>query len=318
MTKRILITGALGHIGSKFIQGLKTGQFDEVRMIDNLSTQRYASLFHLPEDIPFKFYEDDILTADLEKLTEGVNIVTHLAAITDAPRSFERREEVEKVNYEGTKRLAEACLNNRTKLLFPSTTSVYGSQENVVDENCPVEDLKPQSPYAEYKLKSEQMLHMMGKKQGLDFIICRFGTIFGTSVGMRFHTAVNKFCWQAVMRLPITVWRTALHQYRPYLELTDAVKAIQFIIEKDLYDGRVYNVLTVNTTVNNIIEVISQYVPELSIQYVDTEIMNQLSYEVSNSKFMRKGFQFRGDLQSGIRDTIQLLNGVKNETEQLK
>ena len=68
----------------------------------------------------------------------------------------------------------------------------------------------------------------MREKAGLRFITCRFGTIFGTSIGMRFHTAVNKFCWQAVIGQPITVWRTALHQYRPYLDLKDAVKAIVY------------------------------------------------------------------------------------------
>ena len=56
-------------------------------------------------------------------------------------------------------------------------------------------------------------------KKGLKGVSCRFGTIFGASPGMRFHTAVNKFCWQAVMGQPITVWSTAYDQKRPYLEV---------------------------------------------------------------------------------------------------
>ena len=59
--KRILITGALGHIGSKLIHNIKPGEFEEVHMIDNLSTQRYASLFNLPKGVNFKFIEGDIL-----------------------------------------------------------------------------------------------------------------------------------------------------------------------------------------------------------------------------------------------------------------
>ena len=62
---KILITGALGHIGSKLIHSLKPGEYAEVIMIDNLSTQRYASLFNLPEGVNFKFYEEDILKADV-------------------------------------------------------------------------------------------------------------------------------------------------------------------------------------------------------------------------------------------------------------
>ncbi len=228
---RILITGALGHIGSKLIHNIESGEFEDVLLIDNMLTQRYASLFNLPNGVNFKFYEEDILKADLDVLLVGVDWVIHLAAITDAAGSFNQRDEIEKVNYDGTKRVAEACIETGTKLLFPSTTSVYGSQSEQVDETCPIEELQPQSPYAEYKLKSEQMLKEMSDKQGLKFIICRFGTIFGTSIGMRFHTAVNKFCWHAVMGQPLTVWKTAMDQKRPYLGVKDAVRSINFIIE---------------------------------------------------------------------------------------
>ncbi len=108
-------------------------------------------------------------------------------------------------------------------LFYVSTTSVYGTQEAEVDENCTLEELKPQSPYAETKLKEESLLKEMGLKSDLRFIICRFGTIFGASPGMRFHTAVNKFCFQSVIGSPVTVWRTALNQVRPYLDLDEAV-----------------------------------------------------------------------------------------------
>ena len=131
MSKRILITGALGHIGSKLIHSINFDEFEEVRIIDNLSTQRYASLFNLPKSIKFRFVEDDILEADMTALIKNMDVVIHLAAITDAPASFGRREEVEQVNYVGTKLVAEACIETGARLLFPSTTSVYGVQSGV-------------------------------------------------------------------------------------------------------------------------------------------------------------------------------------------
>jgi len=309
MNQRILITGALGHIGSGLIHSITPDEFKEVRMVDNLSTQRYASLFNLPAGVNFTFIEDDILKADMKVLTRDVDVVVHLAAITDAASSFERRKEVEKVNYQGTKRLAQACIENNVRLLFPSTTSVYGSQSEVVDENCSIEELKPQSPYADYKLKSEQMLQEMGLRKGLKFVSCRFGTIFGTSIGMRFHTAVNKFCWQAVMGQPITVWRTALNQRRPYLDLKDALGAIWFIIKHDIFDCRKYNILTTNKTVKDIVDIISNHVTETTVSYVDTRIMNQLSYTVLNKRFTEMGFEFKGSLEQGIAETIKLVSG---------
>ena len=194
---RILLTGGLGHIGSRFIHDLRPGDFQEVIILDNLATQRYCSLFNLPDGVPFRFIEADILTADLVSLFAGVDAVIHLAAITNAAASFEIQDKVEQVNYTGTEQVARACLTTGSKLLFLSTTSVYGTQNEVVDENCTAEELKPQSPYATSKLRSEFLLQELGKTQGLQFGIFRFGTIYGTSPGMRFHTAVNKFCWQS-------------------------------------------------------------------------------------------------------------------------
>jgi len=250
------------------------------------------------------------MTADLAALFQGADAVVHLAAITNATASFDIQEKVEEVNFAGTERVARACIEAGCALIFPSTTSVYGTQAEVVDENCSSDDLKPQSPYAESKLKAERLLQALGETEGLRFVICRFGTIFGTSVGMRFHTAINKFCWQAVMGQPITVWRTALNQNRPYLELGDGIRSLKFILQKGLYDGGLYNVVTVNTSVKSIVDIIRTHIPDLEIQYVDTRIMNQLSYHVSNQLFRNLGFEFAGDLEKGIGDTIQLLRNA--------
>jgi UDP-glucose 4-epimerase len=312
---KIVVTGALGHIGSRLIRELPT-MFPgaEIVLIDNLSTQRYCSLFNLSASGQYYFLEADVLTADLTSIFDGASVVVHLAAITDATNSFKIKETVEQVNFTGTKRVVEACRNVDCALIFPSTTSVYGSQADEVDENCPLSDLKPQSPYAEAKLRAERLLQNIGEERGLSFVTCRFGTIFGTSDGMRFHTAINKFCWQAVMGQPLTVWRTALHQHRPYLDLSDAVEAIKFIIHKKLYDGRVYNVVTTNTSISRIVNIISGYLPNVSIEYVDTQIMNQLSYNVSNNRFSDLGFEFKGNLEQGIRNTIDLLKGIRQDS----
>ena len=303
---KVVVTGALGHIGSSLIRQLKGA--DEIIMVDNLLTQRYASLFDLPENKKYKFILADVTRDDLTEIFSGADYVIHLAAITDAETSHEKPAEVEQVNLEGTKRVAEACLKTGSKLFFPSTTSVYGSQEKVVDEACT--ELKPQSPYAESKLAAEKYLAEKGKA-GLKFVICRFGTIFGWSVGMRFHTAVNKFIWQAVNGLPLSVWQTAWQQKRPYLDLNDCVSAVNFILKKDLFDGEIYNVLTSNFTVENIVEAIKKFIPDLKVDFVSSPIMNQLSYDVSDDKLKKVGFKPQGNLEKGIKDTISHLEVLR-------
>lgn len=304
----ILITGPLGHIGSHLIHNLDTSVFTgDILLMDNLESRRFPSLYNLPKSSTFRFIHEDILTADFDKYLRGVAAVIHLAAVTDAEGSHKIPEQVEAVNFHGLRRVADACLAHGVKLLFPSTTSVYGSQASLVDETCT--ELQPQSPYAEAKLNSEKYLRALSA-QGLQCAICRFGTIFGHSIGMRYDTAVNRFTWQAATGLPLTVWSTAWKQKRPYLYLGDCVKAINFIVEHDLFDGEIYNVLTSNFTVEDVVSAIRHFIPGVAVSHVDSPIMNQLSYEVDDAKFRALGYRPAGRLSDGIHETIATLEGI--------
>ena len=309
---RVVVTGALGHIGSALIRALPHGTFEKVVLFDDLLTQRYCSLFNLPDGTSYQFVEGDVLTADLERIFAGADAVVHLAAITNAAASFDNQEQVERVNFEGTERVARACAKVGAGMIFLSTTSVYGVSEGVVDESCPEADLQPQSPYATSKRKAELLLGKLGAEHSLRFVTLRFGTIYGVSVGMRFHTAINKFVWQACMGSPLTVWRTALDQKRPYLELGDAVRALRFFLEPGRLDNETYNVLTDNTTVGDIVERIRLHVPDTVVHLVDNRIMNQLSYTVANEKLRKLGFEFEGDLGASIKQSVELLRNARS------
>lgn len=310
---KIIVTGAIGHIGSYIIRDL--GLFfpdSKIVMIDNMMTQRFPSLFNLSHQVNYQFIEGDVSHINLEPIFNGADVVIHLAAITDAAGSVDRAEEVEANNFQSTLNVSKACLKANVSLIALSSTSVYGSQKDQVDENCTESELKPQSPYADTKLREEELIRDLSINQGLKAIHCRFGTIFGASPGMRFHTAVNKFCWQAVMNQPISVWSTAYDQKRPYLDLLDASRAIAFIIKNNIFDGQIYNVLTANATVRQVVETIKEFVPTLEIEFVDNRIMNQLSYEVMCDRFKSKGFVFSGNMRRGIQDTIELIRNSNN------
>lgn len=304
---RVVVTGALGHIGSRLIRELPAAwPGSEVVMLDNLATQRYASLYDLPASGVYEFVEGDILSVDLEPLFAGADAVIHLAALTNGART-DLRGQMERVNVEGTERVARACAAAGVALLFPSTTSVYGVADGVVGEDGSPDELRPQSPYAGWKLQSENLIRSLGERDGLRFAIFRMGTIFGPSVGMRFHTAVNQFCWRAVTGQPIEVWSTASHQFRPYLDLEDAVRAMTFMLRRQQFDGRVYNVLTLNATVTHVVDILSRFVPNVRVTYVDSPLMNRLSFYVDNARFAQLGFAFSGSLERGIAETVALL-----------
>jgi len=165
---KLVVTGAIGHIGSYIIRDLAV-QFPgaEIVMIDNMMTQRFASLFNLPSLGNYRFIEGDITNMDLRPLLDQAHAVIHLAAITDAAGSFDKAAQLEANNYQATLNVAEACVESGARLIALSSTSVYGTQNAVVAEECSVDELKPQSPYAETKLKEEKLVSKLHLGKGL-------------------------------------------------------------------------------------------------------------------------------------------------------
>ncbi|HJO33051.1 MAG TPA: SDR family oxidoreductase [Anaerolineales bacterium] len=309
----VLVTGGLGHIGSELIRRLaENRRVRAITILDNLLTQRYASLFDLPKEVKYTFVEGDVLAPDdVAQVMRGVDAVVHLAAITNAEGSFDISEKVQSVNYGGTRNVVQACAQRGVlPLLFPSTTSVYGPVSGIAREDCDRSELCPQSPYATSKLAAEDEILAATERGEISGVVLRLGTIFGPSLGMRFHTAVNKFIFSAVTGRPLTVWSDAVELVRPYLALEDAVAAIEFILDRPEAAGQVYNVVTLNATLDQLIDVVRSNAPEIIIEYTSTRLLNQVSYRVDDSKIRELGFSYRGNLAAGVRGTFELLSGV--------
>ena len=306
MGLKFLVTGGLGHIGSKLVREYaKRDDIELIRIMDNFLVQRYCSLFNLPNGKRYEFIEGDIMNdGDLKKAMKDIDIVIHLASITDAPSTISKPQETERVNFEGTKKALDAAISAGVKkFLFPSSTSVYGEAEGIVDEEF--KDFKPSTPYAETKLNSERLLQSVGKEGKIHTVVLRMGTIFGTSIGMRFHTAINKFCYLAAMNRPLTVWDSALNSRRPYLGLNDNIKAFEFL-EKNGKSGEVYNVVTKNYSMQDVIDSIKEFIPVVKIEITKSPIINQKPYHASNEKMKSLGFEFKDDLRSSMKETIEL------------
>ena len=309
---RLVITGGLGHIGSGVLKKISSFyRVNKVLVIDNLLSNRFNVLFNITDDkkIKFNYLNRDILSLDLNKILKKNDIIIHLAAITNATESFKIRNKVFNNNFLSTKKIANACIKKNAKCIFFSSTSVYGSSKKIMLESDK-KNLKPQSPYAECKIKEENYINKVfkNKKKG-KMVILRLGTIFGVSEGIRFHTAVNKFCFQAATKNPLTIWKTAYNQKRPYLDLNDVIRSIKFIIERNLFDNDTYNLASQNLTIRQLISKIKKY-KKIKINYVSSKIMNQLSFTVNCDKIKKKGFRFKGNLDQQIKDTLNLFRGI--------
>ena len=309
----VLVTGGLGHIGAALIRHLaKSWRVRAITILDNLLTQRYASLFDLPKEGDYTFVEGDVLEPeDVARAMRGVDAVVHLAAITNAENSFDISEQVQAVNCGGTRNVVEACIQQGVRpLVFPSTTSVYGPVSGIAREECDRSELCPQSPYATSKLAAEQEILAASERGDINGVVLRLGTIFGPSPGMRFHTAVNKFIFFAVTGRALTVWSDAVELVRPYLALEDGVAAIEFMLERPEAAGQVYNVVTLNATLDQVIDAVRSNIPSVEIEYTKTRLLNQVSYHVDDKKIRELGFSYSGNLADGVKETFDLLRGV--------
>ena len=306
---KVLITGALGHIGSYVAENIhKISKIKETILVDNFESNRFNSLYNLNKKSKLKFYIRDLNNKNSLNSFRNIDYLIHCASMTNAEKSFGRKNQMYKNNLNCLNTVINFCNSKKVKLVHISSTSVYGKQAKVVDENCEKKYLKPQSPYAKIKLIEENLLK---KQRKLKYTTFRFGTIAGVSKGIRFHTAVNKFCFNAALNENITVYKTALHQYRPYLSVRDAFKIFKFCIEKDFFKNDIYNALSGNFTVNQILKKIKKIKKKIKVTFVSSEIMNQLSYHVDDTKLKNEGLLLNSSLDIDIKDTLKLFNYLK-------
>ncbi|RPG55396.1 MAG: SDR family oxidoreductase [Flavobacteriales bacterium TMED235] len=300
---KILITGGLGHIGSFVIKNFtKNKKIKKIFVIDNISNQRFPVLLSMNSS-KIRFLYGDTADKKLYKKIPKVNIVLHLASITNAEKSFDIKKEIYKNNFGSFKNIINFCKKNNSKLIHISSTSVYGPQKNIVDEK--LEKLFPQSPYAIIKLKEENLLKNQKK---VKYISLRFGTISGFSEGMRFHTAVNKFCFNSVMGIKIPIWGKAIKLYRPYLSLSDAQKTLKFVIENNFFPSDIFNILSENKTVREIINIIKKNNQKPKLKFINSRILNQDSYKISKNKIQKFGLNLNSKISKDIKTTLKKLS----------
>ena len=308
---KILITGGLGHIGSYLIENIGKIKFvKKIYVIDNFSTSRYCSLFNLPKtDKKIYFYQKDLAAANELKNFKNTDIVINLASLTDAESSLKIKNKVYKNNLGIFKNILTYCKKNSSKLIHISSTSVYGEQRGLVDENC--KKLRPKSPYAKVKVIEENILKK--NKDKISFVSYRFGTISGVSMGMRFHTAINKFCFCALLGKPLPVWKSMMNKPRPYLSLKDAFKVIKFTIENNFFNNETFNILSQHLTLKKIISFFRKYQKTIRIKHVKSKLINQYSYKISNKKFSQRALILKSNIHHDIKSTLKIFKNINNE-----
>ena len=173
---RYLITGVAGFIGSSIARAL-VADGHEVRGIDNLSTGNLANLEEIRGSVDFR--EADLQdAAAMRSACEGVEYITHQAALASVPRSVKDPLSSHESNVNGTLTLLLAARDAGVRrVVYAASSSAYGDQPTQPKH----EDMSPAplSPYAVQKLTCEYYLQAFAKVYGMEAICLRYFNIFG-------------------------------------------------------------------------------------------------------------------------------------------
>ncbi len=301
--KSILVTGGAGYVGSVLTPELLDAGYD-VTVYDIM----YFGSDHLPLDHPrLRVIEGDI--RDTEKLArafEGVDVVLHLACISNDP-SFELDEGLSKsINYDCFEPMVVAAKGAGVKrFVYCSTSSVYGvSDAPDVTEEHP---LVPLTLYNKFKGMCEPLLF---KHQSPDFVCVtiRPATVCGYGPRCRLDLSVNILTNFAVNKGKITVFGG--QQKRPNLHIRDMCAAYQLMIEAptEKIAGETFNIGFQNLKIIEIAEVVKAVVEQefpdrapIEIEITDTDDIR--SYHINSDKIRRVlGFSPRFTVEDAVRD----------------
>lgn len=185
---RFAVTGGVGFVGSYLVR-LLVNEGHQVTVIDNLHKGKLENISDVLEKI--EFFDTDICDyKKLEKNLSGMDGVFHEAALTVVQDSFKNPEKYEKVNVEGTENIFKIAEKHKFKVVYASSSSVYGHQEDV-----PILEhfrKKPINPYGQTKLDDE-ILAEKYSKLGVSIIGLRYFNIFGKGQTLEYAGVITKF-----------------------------------------------------------------------------------------------------------------------------
>jgi nucleoside-diphosphate-sugar epimerase len=298
----ILITGAGGYIGSVLTRMLLE-QGREVVAVDRFLFGRDTLP---PEGGGLKVIETDIRALE-ESIFQGVAAVIDLAALSNDPAGELDPKKTWEINHRARVRLARlAKTAGVQRYILPSSCSVYGFQDGVLDESSPA---NPLTTYAKANLEAERGVLPMADEH-FTVVAIRQATVYGFSYRMRFDLAVNGMVKGLVKNGKIPILRDGT-QWRPFVHVKDTSRAMIALLKADagLVNGQIFNVGTdhQNVQIMPLAETVAKAIG-MRCDYEWYGEPDHRSYQVSFRKIHEKlGYQTLYGLHDGAVEVYEAL-----------
>ena len=246
--KNILVTGGAGFIGSNLVGALlDLESVSLVRVLDNLATGSLKNLKEFEQHPKLEFMEGDIRDFETcKKAVEGINLISHQAALGSVPRSINDPQTTNEVNISGSLNVFIAAKEAKIpRVVYAASSSSYGDSPYLPKR----EDVtgKPISPYSVTKLVNELYAYVFGNLYDINFIGLRYFNIFGPKQDPNgAYAAVIPIFIKAIMEeKPPTINGDGLHS-RDFTYVSNAVQANIKALFTDREDAlnEIYNIAT--------------------------------------------------------------------------
>jgi len=242
---RHLITGGGGFIGSHLADAL-VARGDEVLVIDDFSTGQLENLEHLLEAPRFELVQGSILDAELvSEYVASADCVYHLASAVGVQLIVRHPLNSLLTNMRGNDNVISAAARHQKRLLFTSTSEVYGKNSGGrLDENADRvlgSPFKSRWSYAGSKALGEALAHAYYTERGTPAIVVRLFNTVGPRQSGAYGMVLPRFVTQALRGEDLTVYGDGT-QTRCFVHVADTVRALVQLLGEERAIGNVYNV----------------------------------------------------------------------------
>ena len=282
--KKILVTGHNGFIGSHLVK-LLSKKYEIIGVSSKQTKEKITQI------------KKNIVNYDGNDLPKKIDVIIHLAALTDLVYCQNNPTECYDVNVKGTQNMLEIARKHKSKFIYLSTSHVYGKPKKLpIKEDHP---LNPTSIYASSKLAGENIVESYGKNYDMDVSTLRLFSVYGINSPQ--YLVTSKIISQLSTKNTISLGNVT--PKRDFIYIDDVIHAIEIVLKK----SHGFNVYNVGTGRSHSILEICKNLKKISGKNPPLKSLSSLSRKndvpnvVSNSNKLKK---------LGWKPTISLFDGL--------